>query len=339
MKIRIFRQTPFAWQSKEVFRLIRKVVPVRERTGVRSTYVALTEIASDRADNEMDIFLKDLEHYTSMDRKTISQHLKVMQNIGIIRISPRGRTAQGRYSVMTILLADIDPTLEVKRGRLTGNDYPYIEDNEDNIYYEKEKTDKNEEETEDKKRTRATSKPISISDVESATLTVPQLSLYQILSARSARPVPIDDFKINYEYWLKEAGSADLLRMATACVSWYTERKGKFPYPISDFSAWINNATSKNHSTNNDVTVQNKADSSWETTADFDKLDSEQKRYLIDAIKGGPPLYGPGWSPPLNTPTEYVNMFYSRDENTVKDVPGGDDDSDQIILESVSATG
>lgn len=110
-KIREFRESPFCWQSKEALRKIRESIDRRNLSGCICTYTALTEIASDRSQDELMIYLFDVARYSGLSEKTCAKHLRLLKGIGLVEIVPQERTSDGKYTRMKVLLLRFGDTV------------------------------------------------------------------------------------------------------------------------------------------------------------------------------------------------------------------------------------
>ena len=95
---------PFCWQSKYILREIRQKIDRRNQHGALCVYLALTELASNKVREILDIFLFDIANLSGLSEKTVSKHLKNLNDIKVIKITPQERTSDGRFGKMKIVL-------------------------------------------------------------------------------------------------------------------------------------------------------------------------------------------------------------------------------------------
>ncbi len=108
-ELRDYREAPFAYQDKPALRLLRKIYADKKITAqvfrtLRSLYMGLTEIASDRQNQAIQASDRTIRIYSGVeDSRTIRANLKRLVEYGLIGITNR-RSADGRMSSRVITL-------------------------------------------------------------------------------------------------------------------------------------------------------------------------------------------------------------------------------------------
>lgn len=109
-KVRDYREVPFAYQDKPAFRYMRTELRLKHISddmfrNLRTMYVALTEIASDRASQNIEASNKILQIYSGLkDWRTIKKCLDKLEEWTFIAITKtRGEDAKFKPRGITLL--------------------------------------------------------------------------------------------------------------------------------------------------------------------------------------------------------------------------------------------
>lgn len=87
LKTRQFRENPFCWQEKKIFRFLKTKYEKKTLASRRSVYLALTEIDSDFGCNFIKNYTKTVSTYAGISRALTSKILKEFKTIGLIQLT------------------------------------------------------------------------------------------------------------------------------------------------------------------------------------------------------------------------------------------------------------
>lgn len=143
-KTRQFRKQPFAWQEKNVLRLLKKKYKKRAIVSRRSVYLALTEIESDFGRDFIRNYTKTIATYAGINRHLASQILKEFEKLGILKMKML-RNKEGKFcgkvvdllSVSSYPLVDEPPVGEMPHKKVVNSE-------ENNIIIKNFKNERNE---------------------------------------------------------------------------------------------------------------------------------------------------------------------------------------------------
>lgn len=117
IKIRVFRETPFAWQSKNILRHIQKNYKGQKLTSRMSVYLALTQIASDLSNEEYETWGVKIMEMSGVGYTTLREIFNEFEEMKIIK-RKQVRTKQGTFGKLEIVL--LEPKLTDSQSKPNG---------------------------------------------------------------------------------------------------------------------------------------------------------------------------------------------------------------------------
>lgn len=112
---KINNTTPFAWQNKIYLRKIKKEIDRKKRSSVITTYTTLSRLSSDKNSLEFEVYIFDIANYSGLSDRTVSKTIKILEDLGIIKITPQSRLPDGKYSKIMIKLLDRNSVTNSKK--------------------------------------------------------------------------------------------------------------------------------------------------------------------------------------------------------------------------------
>lgn len=121
LRVRVFRENPFCWQSKKILRLIQEKHAGQKLTSRLSVYTVLTEISSDYSTDEYDTWGIKIMEMAGVGYSTLRNILNEFEESGIIK-RHQERTSKGTYGKLEITLLEpfVTDSQSQPNGKATG---------------------------------------------------------------------------------------------------------------------------------------------------------------------------------------------------------------------------
>lgn len=115
IKVRVFRENPFCWQSKEILRLIQKNYNGQKLTSRVAVYTVLTQVASDNSAEEYETWGVKIMEMAGVGYTTLRTIFNEFEKLKIIK-RKQERTKKGTYGMLEVaLLEPSSPIAKVNR--------------------------------------------------------------------------------------------------------------------------------------------------------------------------------------------------------------------------------
>ncbi|HRZ34010.1 MAG TPA: hypothetical protein P5548_03890 [Candidatus Moranbacteria bacterium] len=109
IKVRVFRDNPFCWQSKDILRLIQKKYKGQKLTSRTAVYTVLTQVASDSSADEYETWGVKVMEMAGVGYTTLRNIFNEFVDLKIIK-RKQERTKKGTYGKLEISLLEPKPT-------------------------------------------------------------------------------------------------------------------------------------------------------------------------------------------------------------------------------------
>lgn len=107
-QLRVFREHPFGYQDKVIFRHFAKVFSGRELSNFICLYTILTHLASDQNGQELRSYTSVIRKKTGLSRDFIPKGIKTLEEMGLVQTNEIRQS--GKFSAKEIRLMSYSPT-------------------------------------------------------------------------------------------------------------------------------------------------------------------------------------------------------------------------------------